>query len=153
MALMRAALAWERFVLKDVKHALSLAKVRKKKISRSADKHILGGAGPLCWCGWDVEGCGQPHQGCSHLQVGSGIAEHSTLFIDCSWTNFNKAYLFPGFHEGCGCEHCCCHRDRLLVLHWRVHRKGELGQCMMQISHIYTFLKLNLCQIFTIPSF
>ena len=50
MALMRAALAWERFVLKDVKHALSLAKVQKNNIaiSRSADKHLLGGAGPLC---------------------------------------------------------------------------------------------------------
>merc|ERR1719370_2734814 len=88
MALMKAALAWERFVLKDVTRFGCTCQ---------------GGTGALRQRGWHVEGCGQPHQGCSHLQVGSGQ------------------------HEGCCCEHCCCHRDCLLVLHRRVHRQGQLG--------------------------
>jgi len=45
MALMRVALAWERFVLKDVKHALSLAKV---ELVPSADVGgMLKGVGNL----------------------------------------------------------------------------------------------------------
>ena len=81
MALMKAALAWERFVLKDVTRFAALAKVPENNIEilRSTDNHLLGGAGPLCRRGWYVEGCGQPHQGCSHLQVGSGIAEDWAL--------------------------------------------------------------------------
>merc|ERR1711934_502320 len=80
-----------------------------------------GGAGPLCRRGWNVEGCGQPHQGCSHLQVGSG------------------------HHEGCGCEHCCCHRDCLLVLHWGVHRQGQPGW----LSSLRMDLKAWCSRVFT----
>merc|ERR1712107_425149 len=50
----------------------------------------------VAWCeSW------QPDQGRPHFQVG------------------------PGFHEGCRSERCCCHRDRLLVLHRGVHRQGQ----------------------------
>ena len=42
MALMKAALAWERFVLKDVTRFAALAKVQENNIemSRSTDKQL-----------------------------------------------------------------------------------------------------------------
>ena len=55
--------------------------------STDHDLDLLGGTGALRQRGWHVEKCGKPHQGCSHLQVGSGIATYHK-FLFC--TNFKE---------------------------------------------------------------
>ena len=117
MALMKAALAWERFVLKDVTRFAALAKVQEDNIEMLRSTDNISNMSqvelvPSADVGGMLKGVGNLTKDALTFKWAQVLLKIGPLLNSLS----------PGHHEGCGCEHCCCHRDCLLVLHWGVHR-------------------------------